>query len=160
MKMQWNQWLMIAASLTVGVGMITSVAHAQDNGGAQDNWMSRRVGGFVVRHIERQLQITDNQKEQIKAILKTEKPAIVSLAARVQQENQELQSQTPFDEATVRKFAQQHEATLEDVLVEREKVRSEIYAVLTPEQRQKAQQMRGQMSARFNNRLDTLGDAF
>jgi Spy/CpxP family protein refolding chaperone len=159
MKMQWNQWLMIAAALAVGAGMINSVARAQDDGGAQDAWMSRRAGGFVVRRIERQLQITSAQKEQIKAILTTEKPTIASLAARVEKENQELQSQSVFDEAQVRQFAQQHEATLEDVLVEREKVRSQILAVLTPEQRQKAQQMRSQMRARFNTRLDTLGDA-
>ncbi len=159
MKMQRNQWLMIAAALAVGAGMIHSVARAQNDGGAQDAWMSRRAGGFVVRRIERQLQITDAQKEQIKAILTTEKPTITSLAARVEEENQELQSQPAFDEAQVRQFAQQHEDTLEDVLVEREKVRSEILAILTSDQRQKALQMRSQMRARFNNRLDVLGDA-
>jgi Spy/CpxP family protein refolding chaperone len=158
MKIQWNQWLMIAAALTVGVGMITSVARAQDDGGTQDNWMSGRARGFIIRRIERQLEITDAQKEQIKTILKTEKPTITSLAARVEKENQKLQSQPTLDEAQVRQFAQQHEATLEDVLVERQKVRSEILAVLTPEQRQKAQQMRVQMRTRFNNRLDALGD--
>ena len=159
MKMQWNHWLMIAAALTVGAGMITSIARAQDDGTEQDAWMSRRTGGFVVRRIERQLQITGTQKQQIKVILKTERPTISSLAMRVEKENQELQSQPTFDEAQVRQFAQQQEATLEDVLVEREKVRSEIAAVLSPEQRQKGATVARRDAARFNNRLDMLGDA-
>ncbi len=128
---------MISAALTVGAGMITSVARARENGDLQDNWMSRQAGALVIQRIERQLQITDPQREQIKAILKKEKPTIVSLAERVEEENQELQSEATFDEAHVRQFAQQHEATQEDILVEREKVRSEILAVLTPGQRQK-----------------------
>ncbi|HWT64723.1 MAG TPA: Spy/CpxP family protein refolding chaperone, partial [Terracidiphilus sp.] len=116
-----------------------------------------RVAGLVVRRAERRLNLSDDQRQKIKTILRTEKPVIESLAERVHAEREQLEVQ-PYDEATVRAFAQQHEMTMEDVLVEREKVRSEIQAVLTPEQRKQVAAMRETLYGRFVERLSSLGD--
>jgi Spy/CpxP family protein refolding chaperone len=95
---------------------------------------------------------------QIKTILQTEKPAILALAERARQERMELASRPTFDEAHIRSFARQHESTVEDALVEREKVRTEVRQVLTPEQQQKAEQVREDLRSRFFERLATVGD--
>lgn len=71
------------------------------------------------------------EREQIKAILKTEQPTVKALAAQLHDEQLQIQAQPGFDEAYIRAFAKQHESTTEDVLVERERVRSEICAALT-----------------------------
>jgi protein CpxP len=113
---------------------------------------------MFVHRIESQLNLTEAQRIQIKTILQTEKPAILALAERVRQERAQLASRQTFDEAYVRSFAQQHESTMEDALVEQEKVRTEILQVLTPEQQQKAEQIREDIRSRFFERLTTIGD--
>jgi Spy/CpxP family protein refolding chaperone len=136
------------------VTLVASASGTQD----QDRRMQRCATGIVIRHIERQLNITTDQRTQIKAILEQEKPTIQTLAARVQEQNAELAQMPYFNEAEVRAFARQHVATMEDVLVEREKVRVEVLQVLNPEQRQKLQHIRKTRTAEFAQQLSTLGD--
>jgi Spy/CpxP family protein refolding chaperone len=134
------------------------LAFVQNETQTQDGWMQRRAGGVIIRRIEHQLNITSGQRSQIKAILDQEKPTIQSLASRVRQQNEELAQRTTFNEADVRAFAQQHVSTMEDVLVEREKVRTELLQVLTLEQRQKLRQIRAARSADVLQRLSLLGE--
>lgn len=117
----------------------------------------KRATGMVVRKVERQLQITDAQRAQIKDILAAEKPAIQALFQQVEQQNRQLAGHQTFDEAYIRTFAQQHASTTSDVLVEREKVRIEILQVLTPEQRQRLEQMRLMRTNQLMDRLSSLG---
>ncbi len=138
----------------MGLLVVGSAAALQED----DGWFQKRASEIFVRRVERQLDITDTQREQIRSILKTEQPTIQSLAARVHQEQEELRAEPAFDEGRVRAFTQEHESTLEDAMVEREKVRTEILAVLTPEQRVKAMKLRETLYARFSDRLATLGD--
>lgn len=146
-------WKIAGAACVLGAGLGVSAAGLQGD----DGWLSQRANGMLVRRIERNLDLTEDQMQQIKTILRTERPMIQELAARVHEERMQLEAQ-PYDESAVRTFAQQHESTLEDVMVEREKIRAEIQQVLTPEQRGKAATMRDALYARFVNRLTTLGD--
>jgi Spy/CpxP family protein refolding chaperone len=125
-----TRWGIIAGVCAFGIALTASAAAFQD----QDGWMQRRVSGLFIHGVERELNITDAQRMQIRTILQTEKPTILMLAERARQERTELVSRQTFDEAYVRSFAQQHESTAEDALVERERVRTEILQVLTPEQ--------------------------
>jgi len=59
----------------------------------------------------------------------------------------------------VRGVAQQESGTLADAIVEREKIRSEIFAVLTPDQQQKVEQMGTEVRAAVDDRIAHLGDA-
>ena len=149
-----TRWGIIAGACALGIAMVASAATFQD----EDGWMQRRVSGLFIHKIERELNITDAQRTQIKTILQTEKPAILALAERARQERTQLSSRQTFDEAYVRSFARKHESTVEDAMVEREKVRTELWQVLTPEQQQKAEQIREDLRSRFFERLTTIGD--
>lgn len=138
----------------IGFVLVASAAALQED----DGWFQKRTSEIFVRRVERQLNITDTQREQIRAILKIEQPTIQSLASRVHEEQEELRAEPAFDEGRVRAFTQEHESTLEDVMVEREKVRMKILAVLTPEQRAEATKLRETLYARFSDRLAMLGD--
>ena len=138
----------------LGAAVVASAAVLQNN----ESWFGQRVTGVFVRRVERQLDITDAQREQIRAILKNEQPTIQALAARVREEQKQLNSGQSFDEQRVRSFAQEHASTAEDVLVERQKVRSEIMQVLTPDQQKIAEQLQQDFSARLSNRLTKIGD--
>ena len=70
-----------------------------------DGWFRQRAAGVFVRRIERQLNVTDAQREQIRTILKTEQPTIEALATRVRHEQEQLNSSDTFDESAVRAFA-------------------------------------------------------
>lgn len=151
--MKGIQWARIGMACAL-LAVIAASAAALQN---EDGWLPPRAAGLVVRRMAHRLNLSDDQRQQIKIILRTEKPAIQSLSARVHTEREQLEAQL-YDEAAVRAFAQQHETTMEDLLVEREKVRSEIQAVLTPEQRKQAAAMRETLYGRFVERLFSLGD--
>lgn len=138
----------------LGFALVASAFALQNDG----PWFRQRAAGMFVRRIERQLNITDAQREQIRTILKTEQPTITALAARVRQEQLQLNSGDTFDEASVRAFAREHVSTTEDVLVEREKVRTEIMQVLTPDQRKEAEQIRRKFSFQLAERLSAISD--
>jgi Spy/CpxP family protein refolding chaperone len=121
------------------------------------SWHAGR-GGFFIRHLERELDLTDAQRESIKAILQKEKPAIQSIAAELSRENDQLRSKPSYDEAFVRSMAQQRNATLTNALVEREKIRYEIYGVLNSEQQQKVNRMCEDFRSAIQERIENLGD--
>jgi Spy/CpxP family protein refolding chaperone len=151
MKMKW---VLMVTMCVAGAGLVAWGAGIESGNG----WVRQRAAGLMIRGVEQELGISEGQRAEIKGILKTEQPAIEALAARVRGDQEQLQSQRTFDEAYVRAFAKAHEATMEDVLVEQQKVRAEIRAVLTPEQRAKADEMRMFFYTRFTDRLARLGD--
>jgi Spy/CpxP family protein refolding chaperone len=115
---------------------------------------------MVVHRIERQLELTDEQREQIRGILNQEKPTIIALDAQLREENIELSGQSTFDESAIRRIVQQHDTTRTNALVEREKVRFEVLSVLTAKQRTRLMQMsedaRGQLQDRFDHLAELL----
>jgi protein CpxP len=117
-----------------------------------------RDGSFIVRRIEHRLGITSTQREQVKAILQTEKPTIQSLRQQAEAERTEMDASGSFNEDQVRAIASKYAQTNTDILVERVRVRSEVLAVLTPEQREKLASIRADFSSSLDARLDTLGD--
>ncbi|MGA9938246.1 MAG: Spy/CpxP family protein refolding chaperone [Candidatus Acidiferrales bacterium] len=129
-------------------------AHAVHAAGPLEGMRSR----FLVKHIEDDLNLTDDQKAQIKTILTDERPTIQSLRQQIEQDNQQLHSKTTYDDAFVRSMAQQESATVADAIVEREKIRSEIFAVLTPDQQQKLTQIGSEVRAAVDDRIAHLGD--
>ena len=115
-------------------------------------------GGFLARHIADDLNLTGDQRAQIKTILTGERPTIQALVQKIQQDNEQLHSKTAYDDAFVRSMAQQESTTLADAIVEREKIRSEIFAVLTADQQQKLNQISSEVRATVEDRLAHLGD--
>ncbi|HYL92165.1 MAG TPA: Spy/CpxP family protein refolding chaperone [Alphaproteobacteria bacterium] len=99
--------------------------------------------GRMFRHMARQLNLTDAQKTQIKDILKAEKPRVQPLMQQLR-DNRKAQNANytgVFDEAQARAFANKQAQIMSDLAVEHERVKAQIYAVLTPEQRQKAKDL-------------------
>ena len=114
--------------------------------------------GFLARHIADDLNLTDDQRAQIKTILVNERPTIQNLLQKIQQQNELMHSKTAYDEAFVRSAAQQQAANLADAIVEREKIRSEILAVLNPDQQQKLNQISSEVRSAIADRINHLGD--
>lgn len=95
------------------------------------------VGGKVVRLVK-SLDLTDQQKDEIKAILKSHQTTVAALLTGEKAARENLRSaiQQPTVNQTAVRQASTVVARLDaDLAVERARIYSEIYAVLTPTQR-------------------------
>jgi periplasmic protein CpxP/Spy len=103
----------------------------------------RHHGGWMLRHMTKELNLTADQQTQIKSIMQAERSKIQPLMQQMRQ-NEQAQNATitgNFDEEQARTFANKQSQIMSDLIVEKQRTKSQIYAVLTPEQRQKAQQL-------------------
>jgi len=101
-----------------------------------------RNGGMLKR-MTRELNLTDAQQTQIKSIMTAEKAKIQPLRQQLRQNEQAENANIngTFDQAQATAFAGKQSQIMGDLIVEKERAKSQIYAVLTPDQRQKAQQL-------------------
>lgn len=107
--------------------------------------------GMFGQRMAQQLGLTEAQQQQIKSIMETEKPKMQPLMQELKQERQQMNALTDsgnFDEAAVRAAASKQAQSATDLAVERARVKSQIFAVLTPDQRTKAQEMEKNFAGR------------
>jgi protein CpxP len=143
--------ILIASALSL---TLIAAASAQDAGLNASTPAPTRA----IQRIERRLNVTDAERTQIKAILQQERPALTQLHTQRAAERAEMAQLATFDEAHARAIAAKYAQTDADAAVEREKLRSELFAVLTPAQQQRVQQLRARLWAAIDDRLPTLGD--
>jgi len=111
--------------------------------------------GGMLKHMAKQLNLTEAQQTQIKGIMASEKTKIQPLMQQLRQNQQEQNANIngSFNENQARTFAGKQIQIMSDLIVERQRMRSEVYAVLTPEQRQKAQQLMQERQQRRQERM-------
>ena len=93
----------------------------------------------------RDLKLTDAQKEQVREILKGEKERVEPMREKLAANRKKLHEAAeaaPFDEAAVRVIAADQAAIIQEMMVARARVHSQINAILTPEQRELAKKLR------------------
>jgi len=110
------------------------------------HWKGHRLDRFFEK-----LNLSDAQKQQAKAIATEERTKMKPLFEQLKAGRDQLDTlrkSGPFDEAKVRSIAKGQADTLTEMIVGRERMRSRIWALLTPEQRAKAEQMREKWKSR------------
>jgi Spy/CpxP family protein refolding chaperone len=130
-------FIVTAIVLAVAAGLAAS-AMAQGRHGRfahHDGWM--------LRHMTKELNLTDAQQGQIKTILQAEKTKIQPLMKQLHDSRLAENSNVTgnFDEAQARTVANQQAQIMSNLIVEKARTKSQIYAVLTPDQRAKALQL-------------------
>lgn len=126
--------LMSAVLLAVAAGLVVTL-FAQGPG-----WGHGRHRGWKISRMTRDLNLTEAQQGQIKTILQAERSKIQPMVQQLRQ-NQQAQDaglSANFDEAKAQAFAAGQARIMTGLIVERQRTKSQIYAVLTPEQRQKS----------------------
>jgi len=141
--MKRSFFIFVAIVMAVAAGLAVS-ALAQGRG---------RFGpdGWMLRHMTRKLNLTEAQQSQIKGILQTERGKIQPLTQQLRQNQQAEDAAVngTFDEAQARTFAGKQTQIMVDLIVEKQRMKSEIYAVLTPDQRTKALQLMQEREQRW-----------
>jgi Spy/CpxP family protein refolding chaperone len=113
---------------------------------------SGQPGGGFKKHLEKKraamaelLGLNDTQKAQIKAIVTATRQANAPLRQKLAADRKKVKAladAAPFDEAAVRALLASDEAVKTDLAVSRIKVKNQIQTLLTPEQQEKAKQLR------------------
>ena len=137
-----NKILVIAGIAALVIGA-TIFALAQGHPGMGEKM---RGGGpqDMVEHISRELNLTDAQKEQVKALLEAQRTTEEERHAKLDDIRKQIGAATAngqFDEAQVRTLASQQSQLMADEMVDHLRLHSKIYGLLTAEQRTKADQM-------------------
>lgn len=108
----------------------------------------RGMGPDMIEHLSEALSLTSEQKTQVKALFDAAHAAQEPRHAKLQELGKQLEEATAngqFDEARVRSIANEQAQIMADSMVEHERMKSKIYAILTPEQRVKANELHKRM---------------
>lgn len=119
--------------LLVAVGVSQTVKGAHMHGGGM---FSEHAIGFLTDYLD----LTAAQQAQVKDIVAKEKPTLDSLHQQMKQgrdELKQLETSGTFDEAKVRAAASQQSQTMTDLIVEKARIHSQLFQILTPEQKTK-----------------------
>lgn len=103
----------------------------------------------------RALDLTEPQREQVKAILASEREKTEPLRrnlAEIREKIRKAALAEPFDEAAVRALAAGQNDTRVELVVSRARVKSQVFSLLTPEQRERAKELRPWGKGRHGHR--------
>ena len=123
-------------------------------------------GGFPGKHrgmgpgnrfarMAKKLGLTETQQEQVKAILESEREKAAPLLQQLAENREKIRKAIEaehLDEAAVRTLAASQNETRVELVVSRARAKSEIFALLTPEQRESARKLRPWGEGRHGHR--------
>jgi periplasmic protein CpxP/Spy len=107
--------------------------------------------GEMLEHMSRALNLTDAQKQQVKAIMDSVESTADGIHAKLEEVHRQLDAATAngqFDETQVRTLANQQAQLEADMTVEHFRAMSKVFGILTLEQRAKAEELHKQMGSR------------
>ena len=151
MKMSRFNW--IAGGLAVTLGAAFAVCETVQAGHPHRGGM---FGGPTVRMFARQLDLTEAQRTQMHQILAKEKPTMrpsMQQMAQTRYQIAQLELNGAFDESQVRPLATQQAQAMQDLIVQRARIESELIQVLTPDQKTKLSQLLAQRQQRLTNHM-------
>lgn len=111
-----------------------------------------RSHGLGMRHFAPELQLTEDQRAQIKEILANSREIIHPLYSELKEKRRlfrEAAGAEPFDEALTRFHAQQLAGVQAEVMFARAQAFNEVLSVLTPDQKAKLEELRTERRGYF-----------
>lgn len=112
-----------------------------------------------VERIARLLNLTDDQKAQLQAIAKDARTQFAALAPQLKDQREAIQEaiEKNADDNTIRNLAAKQGDLQAQAAVIRIKAMAKFYAILTPDQKEKAAAMRQRLEELFRNRRGPMG---
>lgn len=146
----------IAAVITVVLAGISAYAQGPGFGGFRGHGPG---GGRGVGLPLRELDLTEAQQEQVRQLTRQHREqtrTFMDQLRKAQEAQRQAIETLPVDEGRIRAAAQELARAQADLAVQHARLRSEIYALLTPDQQQRLQQLRAQREARFEQRRQRM----
>ena len=139
--------LVVAVMAAVAVSQTVTRAHMRGNG---------MFGGPMMGFYVHQLDLTDAQRAQVKAIMAKERPALQPLMQQMAQGHSQLRDLAlsgNFDEGKARELASQQTQAMTELAVQHARIASEMVQVLTADQKTKLNALITQHDQRMMNRM-------
>jgi Spy/CpxP family protein refolding chaperone len=141
--MQWNRTtktlsIVGAVALAAALAVSQAAAHRRHMGMGDGFGPSPE---HIVAFMTDALDLTDAQQTQAKAILEKEKPNFKTLMQQMaagHKQMRTLEESATFDEVAVRAQATQQAQAMTELIVAKARVKSELFAILTADQKAKA----------------------
>lgn len=144
---------LIAGSLAVALVLtITAVADTSGHHGFRGRGGDGMFGGPGFGFMAHYLDLTDAQKDQAKQIMTNEKTTLRPLMQQMRQnraQERQLIEAANFDQSQAAAFAAQQSQTMTQLTVERLRMQSQIYQILTPDQKTKLNAFLDKRAQRF-----------
>lgn len=115
--------------------------------------MDRHMGFFP-----KQLNLTDDQKAQMKAVMQKEHPAMKPLMQQQHQLDLQLRQfvEGSFDQAKVQTLAAQKAQVQAQITVAEARIHNELYQLLTSDQQSQLKQIEANREARMQQRMNNM----
>lgn len=119
------------------------------------------MGGPGMEFFAKQLNLTDDQKAQMKAVMEKAHPTMKPLMQQQHQIDVQLRQyvQGTFDQAKVQALANQKAQIQAQLTVAETQVHNQLYQVLTPEQQSQLKEMEADHEARMQQRMNRMNEA-
>lgn len=122
--------------------------------GNREGFGGKGFGGRGFERIAQKLNLTEEQKTQVKTILEDSKTRVKPLFESMKQtreQTENLGTDGTFNEEQINQIANAQAETMKQLFIEKERTKAQIFAVLSPEQRTEAVKMMAQFKERFKN---------
>lgn len=142
----------IVAALTIGT--IVVIAQISHKGGFGNHFGAANHHEKIIVHLSDKLKLNDAQKTQAKQVLADSKPRFEPLLKQLKESHHatmNLGSDGVFDEQKAREAATRQAEIIKQILVEKEKTKAALFAVLTNEQREQAKQLLSDFVENFDH---------
>jgi len=158
MKSLGLRFLMAALAVLLGTAIAKSQTAADApppppmHGPGHEFGMGEHMIGFLARS----LNLTDDQKTQMKAIMQKEHPAMKPLFEQSRQIEKQLRqyAEGTYDEAKVRTLAAQKAQVETNLTVAETRIHYQLFQLLTPDQQSQLKQMEADHDARMQARME------
>ena len=140
------------SAAAVALAQTASEMHRHSHGPSAGFGFEERALGFMTEH----LQLTDAQQTQVKQVFASQQPVVLPLMQQLERSRQQLMTLAQngtFDEEKVRTVASQQAQVLTELEVAKTRAMSEIFNILTPDQRTKAVEFMNRHQARLAQHL-------
>ena len=151
----------LAAAAALAAGLALSQTTPAPDQPAQPGAARRlKMGRGMLRHrAMKALNLTDSQKQQAKAIFEQTKQNVKPIAEQLKQNREALAAAIKANNVTqIQTLAGQQGALQGQLIAARAESQAKFYALLTPEQRTKADQLHERVKQRMQQRFQKRGE--
>jgi periplasmic protein CpxP/Spy len=152
----------LAFALALSVGTAFAQGEEAGPGPMHHGMHGEFMGGPGLGLPLHQLNLTDDQRSQIKQIFQTEKPTMKPLMQQEFQSHQQLiqlVTSGNFDQAKAAAIAAQESQTHVQLEVEHAKIASQVYQLLSSDQKAKVAEILAKHQQRMQQHLQNQGDS-
>ncbi|MFZ0759939.1 MAG: Spy/CpxP family protein refolding chaperone [Candidatus Sulfotelmatobacter sp.] len=149
---------LLVAALAVMLG--AAIAKSQTGDAATPPPMHDRefgFGGHMMPFFGRYLNLTDDQRAQMKAVMQKERPTLKPLMQQLHGMDIQLRQyeEGTYDEAKVQALVAQQAQTLVQLKVQETRIHNELFQLLTPDQQAKVKELEANREARMQQHMQS-----